>query len=89
PAAQRIVRLMRLAFEKLSWTAQPSERYLSIEERLAIGPKRTLMLVNCRGRRFLLAMAGDTISPMIEVRPLSEGSSRGVEADIAKQEERL
>ena len=83
PAAQRIVRLMRLAFEKLSRTAHPPDRCLSIEERLVIGPKKTLMLVNCEGRRFLLAMAGDMITPMIEVRPLAEDTFRGVESGIA------
>ena len=85
PAALGIVRLIRLALNKLSRTAQPSDRCLSIEEQLVIGSNKTLLLVNCGGRRFLLATTGDTITPMVEVRPLVKDSFRGVEPGIAKR----
>jgi len=38
-----------------------------IEERLHLGPKKSLLLVNCHGRRFLVATAGETIASLIEV----------------------
>jgi len=85
--ARRISGLTRLGLNKLLGTAQPSDCLLSIEERLTIGPKKTLVLVNCCGRRFLLAIADDAISPMIEVRSFVEDGSRSVEgASITKQE---
>jgi flagellar biogenesis protein FliO len=68
-AVHRIGGLLRRAIAGLSRAARASEQRLSIEERLVIGPKKTLMLVNCDGRRFLLATAGDMIAPMIELSP--------------------
>jgi flagellar biogenesis protein FliO len=89
--AQRIARRARSAFEKFLRRAQSSDRLLLIEERIAIGPKKTLLLVNCAGRRFLVATAGDTIAPLVEVQPLElrpprEDSLRSAEISIAKQE---
>jgi flagellar biogenesis protein FliO len=42
---------------------------LRMEERLSLGPKKTLFLVDCAGRKFLVAAGADTIVAMTEVRP--------------------
>jgi hypothetical protein len=49
---------------------QPSARGLCIEERLSLGGKKSVTLIACHGRRFLLASSGDSIAPLLEVRPL-------------------
>lgn len=74
---QRISNLSRIVLETLSLPSKCSDRLLSVEERIAIGPRKTLLLVNCAGRRFLVATAGDAIAPMIEVRPFHENSASG------------
>ncbi len=81
---QRISTLSRFVLERLSLPVKSADRLLSIEERLAIGPKKTLMLVNCAGRRFLVAAAGDAIAPIIEVRPLCGASG---EVDAVEEQE--
>lgn len=87
-AGRRISSLMRSALEKLFPEAQ-SDRRIFIEERLAIGPKKALILVNCVGRRFLLATTTDVITPMGEVLPFTEGSSRGESPAATRQQETL
>lgn len=67
-AGRRISHLGRTALGRLLSLAPPRHRLL-IEERIAIGPKKTLMLVSCAGRHFLVATAGDFIAPLIEVCP--------------------
>jgi len=83
---QRISTLSRSVLERLSLPARSSDRLLSIEDRITIGPKKTLMLVNCAGRRFLVATAGDAIVPMIEVRPLRNDGVSG-EFDAGERQE--
>jgi flagellar biogenesis protein FliO len=73
PAAmQRLAGLMRMLVARLSRAASPAQNILSIEERLTIGPKKMVMVVNCDGRRFLLATAGEMIAPLIEIQPPEE-----------------
>ena len=43
------------------------ENPLRIEARLNLGPKKAVVLVNCCGRRVLLALSGDAIAPLLEV----------------------
>jgi flagellar biogenesis protein FliO len=43
------------------------ERLLTLEGRLAIGPKETLTLVQCAGRRYLVAAGGGSIVSLTEV----------------------
>jgi hypothetical protein len=69
PIVQRLSALARAAFERLVRNVQSSGRLLAIEERISIGPKKTLMLVSCAGRRFLVATASETVGPLIEVLP--------------------
>jgi len=49
-----------------------------VEERIALGHRKTLMLVNCAGRRFLL-VEGDSITPPVDVQSIgwSAGSADG------------
>lgn len=75
-AANKSTGLVRLLLDKLARAAGPAQSALSIEERLAIGPKKTLMVVNCHGKRFLVATAGDMIAPLIEIQ-LSDEKSQG------------
>ena len=86
PFVQKISTLGRFVLERLSLPVKSADHLLSVEERVAIGPKKTLMLVNCAGRRFLVATAGDAIAPMIEVRPLRNGGASS-EPDVQNQPE--
>jgi len=64
-------RVLRI-FQRFLQTAEAPPPLMSIEERLAVGPKKSLVLIACSGRRFLLATAGDSITAPVEVRPLPE-----------------
>ena len=78
PAKGRMWSLMCAAFERLV-SAAPPARSLFIEERIAIGPRKSLMLVNCAGQRFLLATAGEAITSLGEVHPCGGCSSHSTE----------
>jgi flagellar biogenesis protein FliO len=43
------------------------EAALRVEGRISLGPKKSLVLVNCRGREVLLAMSGDAVTPVMEL----------------------
>jgi hypothetical protein len=57
------------AFFASRWavTKRGGERLLVLEDRLAIGPKKSLALVQCAGRRYLVAVSGDAIAALQEV----------------------
>jgi flagellar biogenesis protein FliO len=40
---------------------------LRVEARLSLGAKKSLVLVNCRGHQVLLALSGDTVSPVLQL----------------------
>ncbi|MGA8110102.1 MAG: flagellar biosynthetic protein FliO [Acidobacteriaceae bacterium] len=40
---------------------------IRVEGRLSLGPKKSLVLVNCRGKSVLLALGGEAITPVMEV----------------------
>jgi flagellar biogenesis protein FliO len=40
---------------------------LRVEARLNLGPKKSLVLVNCQERQVLLALSGDTIATVMEI----------------------
>ena len=44
-----------------------SEMPIRLEGRLNLGPKKSLVLVNCRGKSVLLAMGSEVITPIMEV----------------------
>jgi flagellar biogenesis protein FliO len=40
---------------------------LQLEARMSLGAKKSLVLVQCCGKRVLLAVSGDTIAPVMEI----------------------
>jgi flagellar biogenesis protein FliO len=58
---------MRWLLKRISPAAGCAERVLAVEERVTIGPKKAMVLVRCHGQRFLVATAGDTVGPFIEI----------------------
>lgn len=46
-----------------------SDAPLTVEARVGLGSKKSLVLVNCRGQRVLLALSGEAISPVLELKP--------------------
>ncbi len=40
---------------------------LRVEGRISLGPKKSLVLVDCRGRQVLLAVSGDAVTPLMEL----------------------
>ena len=40
---------------------------LRVEGRISLGPKKSLVLVDCRGRQVLLAVSGDAVTPVMEL----------------------
>jgi Flagellar biosynthesis protein, FliO len=43
------------------------EMPIRLEGRLNLGPKKSLVLVNCRGKSVLLALGSEVITPILEV----------------------
>jgi len=43
------------------------EMPIRLEGRLSLGPKKSLVLVNCRGKTVLLALGAEAITPVMEV----------------------
>ena len=68
-AARMTAWLRRLAAPRAAGDAP-----LLLEARLGLGPKKSLVLVNCCGKRVLLALSGDTIHPVMEI---SAGARKG------------
>lgn len=52
---------------RMTGTAASAESPLRIEARLSLGPKKSLALVDCHGRRVLLALSGDAIVPVLQI----------------------
>ena len=71
---QNIVNRVSNVFQALLRSSESPKRLISIEERLPIGHGKTLMLVNVAGRRFLLAIVGDSITFLVEAPPSPEGT---------------
>ena len=62
----------------LAGKREAAEAPLRVEARLSLGPKKSLVLVNCRGRQVLLALSGDTVAPVLELEQAAEAPrSRG------------
>ncbi|MGH9586260.1 MAG: flagellar biosynthetic protein FliO [Acidobacteriaceae bacterium] len=82
PLAKHIRNLGRWLLQRVSPVASARERALVVEERVAIGPKKALVLVRCDGQKFLVATAGDTVGPVIEIVPqkAARRSRKGREA---------
>jgi flagellar biogenesis protein FliO len=67
--------------KRFTRAATSTERALVLEDRIALGPKKSLAVVRCHGRRFLVASAGDTVGPLIEVTPLKPPRRSGQERE--------
>lgn len=68
-----LARHLEAAFRRLlgglNRAGNSAERALVLEDRIAIGPKKSLSVVRCHGQRFLIATAGDTIGPLLKLAP--------------------
>jgi hypothetical protein len=60
---------MRLGLwlRKLMSLPTAGELPIRLEGRLSLGPKKSLVLVNCRGKSVLLALGSEVITPIMEV----------------------
>ena len=57
----------------LTSSGRTSPKLLSISERLDIGPKKSLLIVACGERRFLVASSAETIAAMLEIGSTGNG----------------
>jgi flagellar biogenesis protein FliO len=69
PIAQHIRNAVRWLLKRFSSVAPTTERVLTVEDRVAIGLKKSLVVVRCHGQRFLIATSGDTIGPVLKIAP--------------------
>ena len=67
PALRRLADLLRAVSRRMSQAREDAERHLRIDERLNIGPKKSLLLVSCCGQRVLVAVAGETVTTLLEM----------------------
>jgi len=58
---------MGLWLRRLMSLPTAGEMPIRLEGRLSLGPKKSLVLVNCRGKSVLLALGGESITPVMEV----------------------
>lgn len=81
PLAQHLRNAMR-ALTKRFTASSAAERALVVEDRVSIGPKKSLIVVCCHGRRFLVATAGDSIGPILEIAAPKMARRAGAESKI-------
>lgn len=67
PWAKSIRNIWRWLLPRVSPAARAGGRALAVEERVAIGPRKALVLVRCHDKQLLVAIAGDTVGPIIEI----------------------
>lgn len=67
PFARHLRTVARALLCKFTRAANPADRALVVEDRVALGPRKSLIVVRCHGQRFLVATAGDTIGPLIKI----------------------
>ncbi len=67
PLVRGLQRVVLRLMGRLSAAERTAERALAVEDRVAIGPRKSLVVVRCHGQRFLVANAGDTIGPIIAI----------------------
>lgn len=79
PLAKHVRNAGRWLVQRLSPAASAAERVLAVEERILIGPKKTLVLVRCHNLQFLVATAGDSVGPIIEIAPRKTARRSGKE----------
>ena len=69
-------------FLNAKMTSALKTRELRVEERLSIGPKKSLLVVYCRGERFLVASGAENIHAVL---PLSSSTPRRSVRRIARR----
>jgi hypothetical protein len=67
PLARFVGSAVRGLFGRLKPAARCAERALAVEERVALGPKKALVVVRCHGQRFLVATTADGVGPILEI----------------------
>jgi flagellar biogenesis protein FliO len=65
PALRWLPDLLRAMGRRMSQSRGDAERHLRIDERVSIGPKKSLLLVSCCGQRVLVAVAGETVTMLL------------------------
>lgn len=60
-----------------------SDAALHIEARVSLGPKKSLVLVNCCGKYLLMAVSGDTIVPVADV-PKQRRAKQGLQKEAVR-----
>lgn len=58
---------VRALFKRLAPAANSSERILAIEDRVVLGPKKSLLVVRCHGHRFLVATSAESVGPILKL----------------------
>jgi Flagellar biosynthesis protein, FliO len=61
---------IRFGIDSFSANRSRVDNVLALDGKLSLGPKKTLFLVNCKGRQFLVATGAETIASMVEVLPV-------------------
>lgn len=79
PLVKNLRRLWAFVRVWLVRTANTPERTLAVEDRVAVGPKKSLLVVRCYGQRFMVGVTADSIGPFVEV-----GTSQSTALSIAK-----
>lgn len=67
PLVKALRRLWRLMRTRMARRSAAPERALAVEERVALGPKKSLLVVRCHGQRFLVGVTADTVGPFVEI----------------------
>lgn len=52
------------------------ESFLRVEEKLVLGPKKTLYLVHCKGRDLVVAAGADSIVSVMELASISTNAAK-------------
>lgn len=67
PLVNNLRRLLIFLRGRIAHAASAPERVLAVEDRVAVGPKKSLLVVRCHGQRFLVGVSADAIGPLVEV----------------------
>jgi flagellar biogenesis protein FliO len=78
---QKLTRAVR-QFLSAQMTSALKTPELRVEERLSIGPKKSLLVVYCRGERFLVASGAENIHAVL---PLASSRSRRAATRVTRR----
>ena len=63
-----VLAILRMAGGGWVWPQKPVKKHMRIEETMAIGPKKQLLLVSCDGERFLVGTGSDSVQTIMRVQ---------------------